>query len=188
MNSKFFTPLLLLVSQQALSQSLRVEFSELQGFSSSELVKVHSAADILERTVNSPEFRSAITNHTYQGQKTFVQNNGLSNEQIYEKILTGAEMLKPEINHTIDLNLTIYWSSWFSRGTVGYTYPDTLRIWVNRRHFQYFEPRSVAANMMHEWMHKIGFDHDFKSTSRRPYSVPYAVGELVIKTAQQLGY
>ena len=27
--------------------------------------------------------------------------------------------------------------------------------------------------------HKLGFEHDFKATARRPQSVPYALGELI---------
>ena len=63
--------------------------------------------------------------------------------------------------------------------------PDTSVITSNRRFFDNFTPAEIAGNLAHEWMHKIGFDHDFNSTSRRPYSVPYAVGDLVESLAEQ---
>ena len=32
---------------------------------------------------------------------------------------------------------------------------------------------------MHEWLHKIGFEHSYYNNSDRPYTVPYAIGEIV---------
>ena len=65
------------------------------------------------------------------------------------------------------------------RSTIGYTYPDTLRIWINRRFFRSFRPSQVAANLIHEYMHKLGFTHDYNNTPTRKFSVPYAVGRLI---------
>jgi hypothetical protein len=31
---------------------------------------------------------------------------------------------------------------------------------------------------MHEWMHKLGFNHDTKWSASREYSVPYAIGNI----------
>jgi hypothetical protein len=50
---------------------------------------------------------------------------------------------------------------------------------MNRKYFNKFRPYQVADNMMHEWLHKIGFSHAVKSTPERPYSVPYAVSYIV---------
>jgi hypothetical protein len=69
---------------------------------------------------------------------------------------------------------------------VGYTYPDSARIWSNGNYFYSMTVNELAAHFVHEWLHKIGYDHDFKSTARRPYSVPYAVGDLVEVIADQL--
>lgn len=38
---------------------------------------------------------------------------------------------------------------------------------------------TLGATLLHEMLHEMGYSHDFWSTKRRPYSVPYAIGNLV---------
>lgn len=138
--------------------------------------KMLDAVERLKLVINSTEFRDRVINHTYQGEKTFVDNAGLSNEEIYQKIMEGAEILLPEVDHEMDVDVTMYYKS---SSTVGYTYPDTTRTWVNSRFFNGYTPGQVAANVTHEWTHKLGFEHSFYNNSARPYSVPYAVGSII---------
>jgi hypothetical protein len=62
---------------------------------------------------------------------------------------------------------------------IGYTNQNTLTIFINRVIYQKTEVYKIAMNLVHEWTHKMGYDHDFKATARRPASVPYAVGYMV---------
>lgn len=168
---------------------LRVNVERFSGFSTAERAKAESAMDVIEVVINSDEFRSRVLNYTHKDPSTgiikqeFVNNvvGGvtLSNAQILEKIYAASENFRREENAQIDLNITIYTSSWFQRGTIGYTYPDADTIWVNRRHYKNFKPSQIAANFTHEWLHKVGFGHDFKATARRPFSVPYAIGNIM---------
>ena len=130
------------------------------------------------------EFRDRILNHTYQGVKQFVDSNGLTNEQIYEKLLDGKETLLPVIDNQMDLQLELYAN--YSTSTVGYTYANTTKIWMNRKFFDVYDPEEVARNVFHEWTHKLGFGHDSSATSRRPYSVPYAIGKIIQDLAYKL--
>ena len=57
---------------------------------------------------------------------------------------------------------------------------------MNRKYYNKFRPYEVADNMMHEWLHKIGFNHTVKPTPERPFSVPYAVGYIVKGIARQM--
>ena len=68
--------------------------------------------------------------------------------------------------------------------------PDTMRIWIHKKFFRRssWTPVDVAANMAHEWVHKIGFGHDYYYTEDRPYSVPYAIGNIVAEVANLMGY
>ncbi len=153
-------------------------------FGSSDIDKVQQALSFIQRIVRTSEFRDRVLNHTYQGVKQFVDNNGLSNEQIYEKLLDGKETLLPVIDNQMDLQLELYAN--YSTSTVGYTYANTTKIWMNRKFFDVYDPEEVSRNVFHEWTHKLGFGHDSSSTARRPYSVPYAIGKIIQDLAYKL--
>jgi hypothetical protein len=148
----------------------------MRDFNDEQEKKELDAAERLKIVINSTEFKERILAHTYNGELTFVDNGGFSNEEIYQKIMEGAETLTPEIDYEMDIDVTMYYKS---SSTVGYTYPDTNRTWVNSKFFNGYTPGQVAANMAHEWTHKIGFDHSFYNNAARPYSVPYAVGSII---------
>jgi hypothetical protein len=138
--------------------------------------KVHKAIEIIKKVVASSEFRDRVLNFSYQGKKQFVDNKGMTNAQVYQAILDGKEDLYPEVDHEMDLELELYHSS---SSTVGYTYPDTVRIWMNTKFFDVYTPSEVAHNIFHEWTHKLGFDHASSYSESRDYSVPYGLGYLM---------
>jgi len=151
----------------------------LRNFSEVNERKMRAAIQLLERVVNSDEFKEAVLNFTYAGKSEYVQNNGMTNEQIYQHLMTGKENLYPEVDLEMDLDVSLYKQSWGRCSVVGYTTPSSPRIYVNRCFFNGFELQEIAGNLFHEWVHKMGFGHDFKPTTRRPFSVPYALGYLV---------
>ena len=145
-------------------------------FDSEEQEKMERAIEIIKLVIATEEFRTKILNHTYNGKKTFVDNGGYSNAQIYQKILEGAETLQPTRDNTLNAEVELYYAA---TNIVGYTYPSTKRIWVNSKYFNSYTPAGVAHNLFHEWMHKLGFNHASSWSESRDYSVPYAVGNLV---------
>lgn len=149
---------------------------ELHDFDREDEEKVTKAIEIIKKVVGSKEFQTRVLDFTYKGKKQFVDNKGLTNGQIYTVLLDGKEDLKPEVDHEMDLELQLYYS-W--RSTVGYTYPDGLRIWMNTKFFDYYTPSEVAGNVFHEWTHKLGFDHASSYSVSRDSSVPYALGYLI---------
>lgn len=148
----------------------------LVNFDASQREKVLAAALLIEKIIATEEFRSKVLNHSMNGVKTFADNNGLTNRQIYDRILIGAETLYPVKNNALDVELELIFEN---STTIGYTYPNSPRIWMNLKYFNNYTPRDIAANLMHEWLHKIGFTHASSRTAERPYSVPYAVGYIV---------
>ena len=44
---------------------------------------------------------------------------------------------------------------------------------------------SVASNLFHEWLHKVGFGHAVNYSVSRDYSVPYAVGRIIGSIGKQ---
>lgn len=155
------------------------------GFSRSQDEKIQKAAALIRRIVASEEFKQRVLNYTYKGKKQFFDNDGLTNKQIYQKIIEGSEkMTGLGKNSTMDLELELYTDH--ESNTIGYTYPNIVRVYMNRKYFNKFKPYQVADNMMHEWLHKIGFDHEVKVTPDRRHSVPYAVGYIVKAMARKL--
>jgi hypothetical protein len=148
----------------------------LVNFDSAQEKKIRKAVALMKQVIASREFRERVINHTYEGNKTFVDNLGLTNEQIYQRILEGAEKLYPKKNNTMDVELELYFQD---TTTIGYTYPNTVRIWMNTKYFNKYTPVGVAGNLFHEWMHKLGFDHALNWSATRDYSVPYALGYLM---------
>jgi len=153
-------------------------------FSPSDEEKVLTAVELMKQVIASEKFKNAVLNHTYNGQKTFVDNDGYSNSQIYQIILEGAEIIGNKTkNNTLDVELELYYAL---TNTVGYTYSNSPRIWMNTKYFDTFSPSSVAGNLMHEWLHKLGFGHSSTWTESRDYSVPYAIGRIMSSMARNL--
>lgn len=155
------------------------------GFTAKQEKKLTSASKLIRKIVRSAEFKEKVLNHTWNGKKQFADNKGLTNEQIYKKIIEGSERQTGlGKNNTMDLEIELYTDH--DSITIGYTYPSIVRIYMNRKYFNKFRPYQVADNMMHEWIHKIGFGHAVKNTPERPYSVPYAVGYIVKGIARSM--
>lgn len=148
----------------------------LGSMTSSQQRKFENALEVVRLVVTTEEFKNRVLNHKYNGIKQFANNNGLTNTQIYKKILEAAETFKLAKNNTMDMGVELYTAS---TNVVGYTYPSSTQIWVNTKFFNIYTAAGVANNLVHEWLHKLGFGHDSSATTRRPYSVPYAIGYIV---------
>lgn len=160
----------------ALALSYQTNVSYLSGFDSADQTKYNQAVAIVKKVVATEAFRTAVLNHTYGGAKTYVQNNGLTNAQIYQHILEAAERLTPAKNNTLDVGVKLYYEN---SSVVGWTSGSITHINVNTKFFDTYAVNSVAANLFHEWLHKMGYGHDSSATARRPYSVPYAIGYMI---------
>lgn len=142
--------------------------------------KVSEAERKIKAVLASEAFRSAILNHTFNGKKQFNNNKGLTNAQIYQKILEGSEIKYTSKNNQMDMGIKLYYED---STTVGYTNKSITFINCNTKFFNKYTASQVAHNMMHEWMHKIGFEHDVNYSKSRDYSVPYAIGTIINKLA-----
>ena len=149
--------------------------------------KINKANTLLLKIMNSLEFKQRVLNFTFKGKRQFNDNNGKTNQEIYDHLMTGAEVLMPGSRGIMNFDLTLYKSKNPWSKVKGYTLPDTMRIWINKKYFRMssWTPRDVAANMAHEWVHKMGFGHDYNHNAERPFTVPYGVGYIVQDLADQ---
>ncbi len=166
------------VNSEAISWDADIYFVN---FNEAQELKVRTAITLIKKVIASEEFRTRVLNHTYKGEKTFMDNGGFTNAEIYQQILDGAEeMGNTTKNNTMDVELELYYDA---TTTIGYTYPNSGRIWMNTKYFDKYTPTKVSDNLTHEWLHKIGFTHATSYSTSRDYSVPYAIGYLVEELA-----
>lgn len=80
----------------------------------------------------------------------------------------------------MDIGIKLYYEN---SSTVGYTTTTSKIINMNTKFFNTYSSSGVSRNMMHEWLHKLGFKHAVNYSSSRDYSVPYAIGSIMEKLA-----
>ncbi|MCA3013271.1 MAG: hypothetical protein INH41_12835 [Myxococcaceae bacterium] len=157
---------------------VRVSPGTVTGYSALERQKLDRATAKLGEVLNSREFRDAVLAHTFAGKSGFASDERTPAE-VYAVIRAAKERYTAVADGEVDLNLELRTLSWFQRGVVGYTREGSETITTNRRHFSGFDEAGIAGHLGHEWLHTLGFEHDFKATARRPHSVPYALGDLI---------
>ncbi|HXH74868.1 MAG TPA: hypothetical protein VNJ08_07875 [Bacteriovoracaceae bacterium] len=147
--------------------------------------KILAALELIRYVLSTDEFRQGVLKHSYNGRRKFAYNKGLTNTQIYKKILMGAEYLHPYNNNTMDLEVELYTNK--KSKTVGYTKTRSFRIWMNTKYFNERSSAEIAGTIVHEWLHKLGFAHEVEASPFRKYSVPYAIGKLIRNLAEEAG-
>lgn len=145
-------------------------------------IKLREAIEILKLVVATESFRNKVLNYKYNEELTFVGNRGFTNAQIYQIILNGAEALSPERNNQMDAEIEFYHAD---TNVVGYTFRNTRRIWINTKFFDSYTPAGVAGNIFHEWLHKLGFEHEVSWSLDRDSSVPYALGFIMREVGKE---
>lgn len=178
------------VSNSALA--ITVQLQRARGFSVLEREKLDRALLLVEKVLNSDEFRNEVVNFkNYNDQFEFHQNGGRSNQQVYETIMTAAEQF-PKVtdpDQQMNLDLKVYVPKWYDlqgQNVIGYTAPTYMTIYMNRKFYRNYSEANVVGNLVHEWTHKLGFDHDFNYNSKRDFTVPYAVGYIAEKIAKKM--
>lgn len=154
---------------------LKVRPMQVTGFNPSAQSKLNQAFEILEKVVNSEEFKNKILSR-----RPFTTNRGFSNEQIYGIFMSGKETLQPDTMGEMNFFLKLYYSN---NRTVGWTNSGINTININSKFFNRYTPSDVAGNLAHEWVHKIGFDHRSASDVN---SAPYAIGYLVSDLGERI--
>jgi hypothetical protein len=143
-----------------------------------EKARLIQAFSLMEIVINSEEFKERVI-HFPGG---FTNNQKLSNEEIYEKLMRGEELLDGE--HTLaEMNFDVSRYAKFSK-VIGRSYPGISNtIEVNGNHYALFASHEMAGNLTHEWIHLMGFRH---TNSSDLHSVPYAVGYIMRDLAAKL--
>ena len=159
-----------------------------------EEVKLKQAADHIYKTFNSKNFQEKILNYawrenTYKGfwrwkkissyrvYRAFSNNEGRSNKEVFNHLIKGKENLSDKENSQMDITVKIDRRN--KRSVLGYTYPNSVAQYIYTLFFKNGSVEEIAGNMVHEWVHKMGYKHGKYYSTSRQNSVPYGVGYLV---------
>lgn len=146
--------------------------------------KLFEALELIRQVFASDEFKEEVLNYRFHWRRRFHQNNGLSNLEIYNLILNGVEKRFPYKNNAMDVEIELY--SDYSSNVLGYTWPRSKRIWMNKKYYNKHTPSELAGHLIHEWLHKLGFGHERERNELRRHSVPYAIGYIVRDLARKI--
>lgn len=160
---------------------LKFNIKLLSNFTQKENLKLKKCKRLLVLVCNDSRFKDEILDADFSGETSHFKN--CSNLEIYLHIMSGKETLLPEIDNEADISLKYFTPNVFNNSTVGYTYVTVLTQWINRNYLRFQSFVKVASNILHEWGHKLGFDHDFKPTRRRKFSICYQLNRIFEKLA-----
>jgi hypothetical protein len=157
------------------SGRLKVRAMDIQGFDQASLKKLDESFKLLEKIVNTEEFKNRIINfRNNENQRSFASSQGLSNEQIFDLFMEGRETLQSNTPGEMNFYLKLYHKRYSK--VIGWTNGSINTININWKFFKNFKPHEVAGNLAHEWTHKLGFGHE---SAAEHDSVPYGIGYIV---------
>lgn len=175
----------------AQAPQIRVELHSITGYGQHEQF-ARQAATMLETVLNSDEFRTRMLALEYE------RTNGLTNQQLYERIMNAHEVQGPGgLDGVVDLSVRTLRinsdeSKWAdnceigsSSGTIGIDgngdgvtaiCPQRLEMWAAANNVA-----ELAGHYAHEYMHILGFNHHrfLSRQSWRERTFVYKIGNLV---------
>jgi hypothetical protein len=159
--------------------------------------KFQAALALLETVLNSSQFQMKVLSYVREnGSRGFANarlwkaGSPLSSEQVKQAIYGGDEKTIPQTPHEMNLNLMVRNCRAHQRVTpwcrtvVGSTTPHTSKwITLNWKFYSRFEVPEMVENIVHEWLHLIGFLHGEENLNEE---VPYVVGAIAGEVAREL--
>lgn len=159
--------------------------------------KFEKALSIMEEVMNSEEFKIKVIGYERNGNRSYQKNylwndssKKLSNEDIYEVIMNGDEKMRAGTEGEMNFNSwvrvcnTLQMATIWCRQVIGSTTPDSSHwIKLNWTFYKNFETHEMVANMVHEWIHLLGFLH---GNDRITEEVPYVVGGIAGQVARNI--
>jgi hypothetical protein len=171
----------------AQERHVRVTLHRIEGYGAHEPF-AHRAAQLLEDVLNSDEFKTEVL------KGRFNSTQGLTNLQLYQKIMTAHEEEGPGgQDGVVDLRVRILriesdesrWKKPCDRRTIGVDgagtgttaiCPQKLIKWATDGRTEY-----LAAHYAHEYIHILGFHH---KVAPKTESFVYQVGDIVERLAE----
>lgn len=134
-----------------------VTITECRNCTTDEVAKYAKVTEKLREVMHSQCFKDAI----------------LSRQMIQTMERTPAQVLEHVLGQNREISIELYTNRLVR--TVGYTYPNTKNIWLNRKYHNGYGICQSGSNLSHEGAgHKNGYDHATQWSKERDFSVPYS--------------
>lgn len=170
--------------------------------------KFEEALSIMEEVMNSEEFKqkvlsfervigkdsegNPIKSRSYANNYIWNnKDNPLSNEDIYNILMKGDERSRENTIGEMNFNSWVKVCKWYQRRftwcnkVIGSTNPHSSKwIKLNWKFYKKFETEEMISNMVHEWIHLLGFLHGPRSTMRQ--EAPYIIGGIAKEVAANI--
>lgn len=147
----------------------------LDGPESARWDRYKALAERAQEIVNKPEFKAAIISRNYSFTK-------LTGTQVWDLMEQGKELKNPG-----GLLGVWEWKVGFytrcSSKVIGWTNSQIMTVWVNKCVYDKLTDGAIVANIVHEYLHKIGLDH---KNAKDHNSAPYWIGYLAEKLYNNL--
>ena len=168
-----------------------------------QFIRLDMALEILEKIMNSEKFKQRVIGYQRPNRTTASQNDHireyhknylwrdpsktLTNEDIYKIIMNGNEKIRPDTLGEMNINIKKYKSPWYkprAKNVIGWTNPSSSKwINVNWHFYDHFKVHEMVGNIVHEWIHLLGFLH---GNHYMREEVPYVVGKIASDIAQEI--
>lgn len=162
-------------------------------FSPTQEAKILSGAKVLEKGVNHSNFRKYVEHYKWnkngQLQTRFHLSRNRVNKTIFRQIMSGRDLFHSAVDGRLDFELAPFRQD---SNVIGRTSEQAPGIFFNLKFLDdpSFTIFHVAGNLLHEYLHNLGFGHD-KIVNGRVYrvhhwrhTVPYACGNFMILAAR----
>lgn len=135
-------------------------------------VKFLQAIKLSEQIVNSPEFKEWFL------KQKFTQLGDLKfkdNEALLDQLLV-----------TVKFTYSVYSRPWHKRwsSVIGYTIGSEIVTYKDT--YDRMSLPDLCSHVAHECCHVLGFSHDVRYSKERENSIPYSVGDYVLKAANAI--
>lgn len=160
--------------------------------------KFEAALSLLEETLNSEEFKKMVLSYKRSDGERLYQNNhlwgdetsALSNEDVYNIIKAGNEKMVPGTIGEMNIYSWIKKCTWrdlnrkWCNGVIGSTDPRNSEwIKLNYAFYRKFDAPTMVNNLVHEWIHLLGFLHGSEKLGEE---APYVIGEIAEKVSRKI--
>ncbi len=163
-------------------------------------LRFEKAQSLLEEVLNSEEFKVKVLSYVRSSdgsrayQKNYLWNNAselLTNEDVYNLIMKGDEKMIPDTLGEMNIFSKIRKCNWFNskvsvwcRSVIGSTNPSSSEwITMNYKFYKNYKASQMVSNMVHEWLHLLGFLHGKENLREE---VPYVVGAIAGEVAANI--
>lgn len=177
----------MLIKKQLKEFSATVEL--LNKFTEKEIKKIEDATEFMVEKFVSDEFleyvldyKYTVTKYRWEGLRKiywkevfqgFWESEGQTQLEIYNTILSGREILIPEVDNEADIFLKV--DRTYNAGGLAYTYKSKNTIWIYEYTLKNKSAKFIAGTLLHEYCHKCGYSH--VSGKRKRHTVPYGMGD-----------